>query len=143
MTASHWLIVALLFVGLELILGAEFVFLWLALAALGVAAVVWAFVLDWPSQLLIFSAALIAAGMLWWRCRKPLLGANNSLNNRTADLVGQTFVLSKAIAQGRGQVMINDTVWQVHGSDQPQGSSVTVLAVDGVVLKVIPAPAPS
>ncbi|WP_331255966.1 NfeD family protein [Candidatus Bealeia paramacronuclearis] len=62
-----------------------------------------------------------------------------NLNDRGAQYVGQVFVLSKAIVDGRGKAKVGDTEWIVIGPDLPQGAQVKITGVEGTFLKVKPA----
>ena len=61
---------------------------------------------------------------------KPLL------NQRTEQFVGNSYVLSEAIINGRGKVKVGDTHWVVEGDDMPAGQSVRVTSAYSNVLTV-------
>jgi len=136
-----WLIMGLVLLGLE-VLAPGVIFLWLAVAA-AVTGIVVAIAADlgWQWQFGIFAATAIAAiaiGRPIYRARLKTTDHPN-LNNRLDAYIGQEFTLSTAIANGRGEIRIGDTVWRVAGPDQPAGNRVKVIASDGALLKVEPA----
>jgi len=53
-------------------------------------------------------------------------GEQPFLNDRAARLVGGTYVLTKPIVDGHGQIKVDDTNWRVTGPDLPSGSKVQV-----------------
>lgn len=61
------------------------------------------------------------------------------LNLRTEQLIGRVVVLDQVIANGIGRTRIDDAFWVVPGVHLPAGSTVRVVAVDGMTLKVPPA----
>ncbi|MCJ8168311.1 NfeD family protein [Atopomonas sediminilitoris] len=116
-------------------------FLWLGLAAAFVGVLTWLFpALDWRGQFLLFSALSVLAGVLWWRQQKakPTVSEQPGLNQRGSELVGRTFTVHEAIVEGRGKIKAGDTLWLVAGPDLPQGATVKVTAINGVILTVHP-----
>ena len=63
-----------------------------------------------------------------------------TLNQRALQHVGRTVVLERAIVSGLGRVKIGDAFWDVSGPELPAGVAVKVVAVDGMTLRVEPAP---
>jgi len=63
-----------------------------------------------------------------------------TLNQRALQHVGRTVVLERAIVSGLGRVKIGDAFWDVSGPELPAGVPVKVVAVDGMTLRVEPAP---
>ena len=61
---------------------------------------------------------------------------NPILNERGAQLIGQTAVLSDPITNGTGRIKIGDTTWRVKGDDIKAGSKVTVIDYDAGTLIV-------
>ncbi|MBP6798211.1 MAG: NfeD family protein, partial [Luteimonas sp.] len=59
---------------------------------------------------------------------------------RALQHVGRTVVLERAIVSGLGRVKIGDAFWDVSGPELPAGVPVKVVAVDGMTLRVEPAP---
>lgn len=134
----HWMILAALLAGLE-ILTPGFFFLWLGGAALitGIVALV-APSLGWDVQVLIFAVLSGASVLGWYKFRHKLKiqSDDNTLNRRGEQLLARTATLSEPIANGRGQIRIDDTVWRCEGPDLPAGTRVKVVAVRGAMLSV-------
>lgn len=134
----YWWVLAVVFLGLEIMI-TGFFFLWLAVAAF----VVGALVLLMPAmvfdvQLLLFSLLAIAAVIGWWRYgySKSQTSDHPLLNRRGAQYVGRTFSVSEAIVNGQGKIKVDDGLWKVRGEDCPAGSKVKVVAVNGTVFEV-------
>ena len=113
--------------------------LWMGIAAAAVFLTVWAF--DGMSLLLqvilfvVLSFVSIQVYRTWFRQRarpsdQPLL------NRRAEQLIGRVVTLDQAISAGVGRAKVDDAFWVVAGPDLPQGSTVRVVAVDGMTLKV-------
>jgi hypothetical protein len=152
----HWLIAGVVCLGIEIAMPGV-VFLWLGLAAFLTAAIVWVAgvasgasfaealvtgAMSWESQTIVFAVLAVvctAAGRLWVR-RHPVPTDDPDLNRRGRQYVGRRFVLDQPIHSGRGRMRVDDTVWKVAGDDLPAGAEVVVTDVDGVVLRVAPAP---
>jgi len=134
----HWMILAAVLAGIE-ILTPGFFFLWLGGAALltGIVALIVPS-LAWDVQVLIFALLSGVSVLAWYRFRHRLVIASddNTLNRRGEQLIGRAAALSEAIANGRGQVHIDDTVWRCEGPDLPAGTRVKVTAVRGAMLSV-------
>lgn len=138
----HWLILAAVLIGIEM-LAPGAVFLWLGVSAGLVGLLVLAIpATPWEIQLLVFAALSVATAFGWraYRKRYPAPESDQpNLNQRGAQYIGRTFTLKEAIADGQGKLNVDDTVWKVVGSDQPEGSKVKVTGVNGTVLTVEPA----
>lgn len=134
-----WWLVALILIAAEMIAPGYFL-LWIGLAA-GVMGLV-ALILPGLSvlaQVLIFGALAIASCWGYWTFIRPLAEHRDDqplLNRRGAQMVGQRFVLSEPIVNGRGKVRVGDGSWLAEGPDLPAGSEVEVVAVDGTTLSV-------
>ena len=113
--------------------------LWMGIAAAAVFLAVWA--IDGMSVLLqvilfvVLSFVSIQVYRTWFRQRarpsdQPLL------NRRAEQLIGRVVTLEQAISAGVGRAKVDDAFWVVAGPDLPQGSTVRVVAVDGMTLKV-------
>lgn len=136
----YWWVVAVVFLGLE-ILVSGFFFLWLALPALLVGTLLLLMpALAFDVQVLLFSLLAIAAVIGWWRysSRRQHQSDHPLLNRRGQQYVGRTFNLIEAIENGQGKIKVDDGIWKVHGVDCPAGSKVTVVAVNGTVFEVEP-----
>jgi membrane protein implicated in regulation of membrane protease activity len=115
--------------------------IWLAAAALGVAAIAWRYPgLAWEHQALIF-AALAVASVVLGRAACAHVGSPQSkmrLNRRAESYIGRLFTLDGAIIDGRGRLRVDDTVWLVAGPDLPRGTRVRVTGADNTLLRVEP-----
>ena len=115
--------------------------IWLAAAALGVAAISWRYPgLSWEHQALIFAALAIASVGLG---RTAFARINSSesdkrLNRRAESYIGRMFTLDGAIVDGRGRLKVDDTVWLVAGPDLPAGTRVRITGAENTLLRVDP-----
>lgn len=137
---GHWLwwIVAGVLLVLELMLPGVF-FIWLAIAAALVAGLDWAFGLAWQWELLAFAVLALASVFVGRAVLKRREGHDSDapfLNQRHKGYVGRRFTLGEPIVDGRGELTIEDTVWEVLGADAPAGTHVRVTGVDGMKLVV-------
>ncbi len=138
-----WVAVGLLILGLEIMMPST-ILLWPGLSALvvgfitlilGTDAAIW----PWQAQVLVFlflSVALAIIGKRIMKNRKYSDSDNPILNERGAQLIGQTAVLADPISNGRGRVKIGDTTWRVKGNDTKAGSTVRVVDYDAGTLIV-------
>ena len=130
-------------IGLVLLVAETFVpgaiFLWMGVAA-GItgAALSLAPEMSIETQLLIFSVISVVSVVVWrvFLHKEDSPTDQPSLNQRSAQYIGRTFTLSEAIENGVGTVTVDDSRWNVRGSDMAAGSKVKVTAVDGVILIV-------
>jgi membrane protein implicated in regulation of membrane protease activity len=133
-----WLVAAGVLLILELLAPGVF-FIWLAIAAFFTAIVDRIVDMGWQGELLTFAALSLAAiflGKPLLRRRHALEGDQPTLNRRMYGYVGQSYVLNQPIMQGRGRLKIDDTLWDVVGPDLPDGTRVTVTAIEGLRLRV-------
>ena len=135
---AFWSIAALLLFAAEAMAPGAFM-LWFGFAAAAMAVVVLALPeLGWVWQAILFSLFAFISVVVyrkWVRGRgrasdKPLL------NQRANQLIGHVTPLDQAIVNGRGRVQIADAFWVVEGPDLPAATTVRVVAVDGMTLKV-------
>lgn len=139
-----WVAVGLLILGLEILMPST-ILLWPGLSALvvgfitvilGTEAAIW----PWQAQVLVFlllSVALAIIGKRIMKNRKYSESDNPILNERGAQLIGQTAVLADPITNGMGRVKIGDTTWRVKGNDTKAGSKVKVVDYDAGTLIVV------
>ncbi len=129
----HWLALCLLLLSAELA-GTGGYLLWAGFAAGLTTIMVWVFPsLNWPWQLLMFSATAIISAFGWWKHqhRHPQQPNEPMLNQRSAQYVGHLFTLSDAIQNGRGRIQVDDGYWSVSAAeDMPVGHQVRVIAVE-------------
>ncbi len=115
--------------------------IWLAAAALGVAAISWRYPgLSWEHQALIFAALAIASVALGRTAfaRTRSSESETHLNRRAESYIGRMFTLDGAIVDGRGRLKVDDSVWLVAGPDLPAGTRVRVTGAENTVLRVEP-----
>lgn len=128
-----WVILGLVLLGLEILAPGIF-FLWLGVAALVIGAIsliVWGLGAElwvWQVQVLgflILSIVLAYAGRTWLSSNE-VESDEPLLNDRVAQLVGQTATLEQPITNGVGHVRLGDTLWRVRGPDMPAGTRVRI-----------------
>ena len=123
-----WVAFGLLILGIEILTPSTFL-LWPGLSALLVGVITLILGVDnpiwpWQAQVLVFLImsvviALIGRNML--RNKNWDHSENPELNERGAQLIGQTAVLHDSISNGMGRVRIGDTTWRVKGPDAKAG----------------------
>jgi membrane protein implicated in regulation of membrane protease activity len=89
-----------------------------------------------------FSICAITSWVLWWYYRKQthqVSPAAPLLNRRAEQTIGRVVTLTEPIINGQGRVHIDDSFWRVEGEDLPQGTLVKIVAIDGIILKVVKA----
>lgn len=138
-----WVVAGLVLLGLEILLPSSFL-LWPGLAALVVGAITLFHGLDspiwpWQAQLLVFLVLSLVIAFFGRRIMKEQNWDESeveNLNDRGAQLVGQTAILQDAISNGHGRVKIGDTTWRVKGDDTKAGAKVRVIGANGGTLMV-------
>jgi membrane protein implicated in regulation of membrane protease activity len=138
-----WVAVGLLILGIEIMMPSTFL-LWPGLSALvvglitliiGNEAAIW----PWQAQVLVFLILSIVIAIVGKRIMKNKdynKSENPNLNERGAQLIGQTAILADPIANGMGRIKIGDTTWRVKGDDAKAGVKVTVVDYDAGTLIV-------
>jgi membrane protein implicated in regulation of membrane protease activity len=138
-----WVAVGLLILGIEIMMPSTFL-LWPGLSALvvglitliiGNEAAIW----PWQAQVLVFLILSVAIAIVGKRIMKNKdynKSENPNLNERGAQLIGQTAILADPIANGMGRIKIGDTTWRVKGDDAKAGAKVTVVDYDAGTLIV-------
>lgn len=140
LTPWHWWVLAALLMILEIITPGVFL-LWLGVAGVIVGGVLWFWPdIGWEWQLLSFAILSILSIVLARRYLmfRPIKTDQPRLNRRGEQYIGRTLVLDEAIVNGYGKVRVDDSTWKVEGPDAPVGTSVKVVGVEGVLLKVEP-----
>ena len=140
MSYWYWAVLGGVFAVIEVAVPAM-VCIWLAAAALGVAAISWRYpALAWEHQALIFAALAVASVVLGRTAvgRTKASESERRLNRRAETYVGRMFTLDGAIVDGRGRLRVDDTVWLVAGPDLPAGTRVRVTGTENTLLRVEP-----
>ncbi|MBV8936340.1 MAG: NfeD family protein [Alphaproteobacteria bacterium] len=136
----YWAVLGAVFAVIEVAVPAM-VCIWLAAAALGVAAISWRYPgLAWEHQALIFAALAVASVALGRTAvgRTKTSESERRLNRRAESYVGRMFTLDGAIVDGRGRLRVDDTVWLVAGPDLPAGTRVRVTGTENTLMRVEP-----
>lgn len=141
----HWWVIGILLAILE-VFAPGVVFIWLGLAAIvtgGLAFLVPG--LDWTLQFVVFGVLSVVSIVLSRRFlkRHPIETDRPELNRRGHQYVGRSYTLAEPIKNGRGRLKVDDTMWKILGPDLPEGSLIRVTGVDGVMLEVESAQAPT
>lgn len=141
-TPWHWLGLALVLLGLEMML-ATYDLLWLSGAAFLTAAVaVFLPENSWQVDLVVFAIAgitLVVLGRTVFSGLRTVKTDKPNLNQRGKSLIGKRAVVESDFIAGEGRVRIGDTTWMaVAPSDAvvTAGMEVTVVDVDSTVLKI-------
>ena len=132
-----WAATALVLFALETMAPGAFM-LWLGFAAAAVFVVVLLFDVPLLTQVTLFvvlSFISILVYRRWFRGRGRT-SDQPTLNRRANALVGRVVPLERAIVNGLGRVQIADAFWDVAGPDLAVGTSVRIVAVEGMTLKV-------
>lgn len=139
--AVWWLSFGIALLIAELFTG-SLLFLFMGVATVLVALLVWLFAPVAWLQSLIFGVVILIALAAWWRFRpnpgdriERRAGAAG-LNNRMAGYIGREAVLEEAIVNGTGRIRLDDSFWNVRGDDMRAGVRVRVVGVDVTVLLV-------
>ena len=135
-----WFVAAGVFLLLELHSPGVF-FIWFGIAAALTGVVDNIHDLPWQGELVLFAILAVIAVVAGRRFYKgPAMEPkdNPHLNRRHFGYVGRSFTLQQPIADGRGKLTIEDTVWEIEGPDLPAGTRVKVTAVKGMSLVVAP-----
>ncbi|MFN7054521.1 NfeD family protein [Hyphomonas sp.] len=136
LTWWHWLALALILFGIEMMTG-TFDLLMIFIAAIvtalfaGLAPEAAA---GWQGQLVVFgvsSAVLVAGGRMFFSGARRQASEHPTLNRRMEGLVGQRGSATKDFSAGNGQVKIGDTVWAAEAA----AGEGAILAGDTIVVE--------
>ncbi|MEJ7933189.1 NfeD family protein [Sphingobium sp. AN558] len=136
---DHWwwlVFAALLGIGEVLLPGVFLIWIAIAAAVTGLAAMV--LPIGVALQFLLFAALCIAAvwgGRRWYR-DNPVASEDPLLNDRTARLIGQIVIVTDPITAGKGRVKVGDSVWTARGDEAPAGEKMRVVGAEGTILRV-------
>ena len=134
---AWWILAGVLLI-LELLAPGVF-FMWLGFAAIAVGLIELVFNMPWQLEIAVFavlSVVLLVTGRPWIMKRQQIETDQPNLNRRMNEFVGNRYVLAKPIVNGRGQVQIDDTLWDVIGPDMKKGEWVEITGVNGMRLTV-------
>ncbi len=132
-----WLILGCILLGLEVLLPGTFM-LWFGIAAVITGGIALVAPIGIQSQIILFIAASLISVLIG---RKLYASTEQNsdqplLHKRGAQLVGQSFKVTKAIQNGKGKVKVGDSEWIVKGEDTDVDTIVKVVAIDGNTLIV-------
>ncbi|MEF2507312.1 NfeD family protein [Vibrio mimicus] len=137
----HWLAFGLILLAAEL-LGTAGYFLWLGLSALLVGVLLTVMPMGWQLQWLAFASFSLVTTWLWWRRQfnqDKKQDAERDLNQKDKQLIGRVIQIPEDTPAGEFQISLGDTRWTARcDQDLEQGSRVSVIAVDGIILIVRP-----
>lgn len=134
-----WLLLGALLLCLEIVMpGVHFV--WFGFAAIIVSIIVFVTGIAWGWQLIAFALTAASFVIFLRRYASPMRLKTDEpdLNSRGQQYIGRTALVENAISGGRGKVRIGDTTWTATGPDMPEGATVKITGVDGIVLVVSP-----
>jgi len=128
-----WAIGGLALMSAELMLPGVYL-LWIGLAALLTAPLVWTLDLGLVAQLVAFAVLCVGLVALGWRIGGRLGSARSGDPNAAADaLVGELGTITAP-----GRVAIRDGAWSAEPPDLPLGTLVVVTGRRGLTLEVAP-----
>ncbi|TXZ76587.1 NfeD family protein [Vibrio mimicus] len=137
----HWLAFGLILLAAEL-LGTAGYFLWLGLSALLVGVLLTVMPIGWQLQWLAFASFSLVTTWLWWRRQfnqDKKQDAERDLNQKDKQLIGRVIQITEDTPAGEFQISLGDTRWTARCEQElEQGSRVSVIAVDGIILIVRP-----
>lgn len=133
-----WLAIGLLLAAAEMAIPGVFL-IWMAGAALITGGLVWLVpTMGLALQIVIFAVLAIVFVFSGKRylAANPIQSLDPKLNDRGAQAVGETVVVTHAIDGGTGRVRLGDSEWLARGPDAEPGSRMRVAGHEGVVLIV-------
>lgn len=134
---TWWILAGVLLI-IELLAPGVF-FMWLGAAAATVGLIELVYDLSWQVEIAIFavlSVVFVVVGRPWVLRRQHVESDQPHLNKRINQYVGERHILVSPIVNGRGQIRIDDTLWDVIGPDLDKDAWVKVTGVDGLRLQV-------
>ena len=138
-----WWVLGIVLLILEVLMPGVFL-VWIGIAAIVTGALsllLWESAFwTWHAQWLVFAVLSLVAVLVGRRIVSARGQASDqpNLNRRGQSLVGRTATLEQPIAEGRGRIRLDDTMWSVQGPDLPVGTRVRVTASNGRDLVVEP-----
>lgn len=137
----HWLwLLAAMLLGIAELIAPGVFLIWLAAAAALTGLATMLLGISLPFQIVLFTLFAVAAvyGGRRWYLSHPVTTSDPLLNQRAERLRGETLTLANAIENGRGRVIVGDSVWACRGPDAPADAAVRVTGADGACLRVEP-----
>lgn len=138
---AHWVWLSLggLLLAAEM-LGAIGYLLWSGLSAVIIGLLTWVLPLPWAWQGTLFAVLTIIIALLWWywlRSRSRRIADATLLNQRSRQLIGVRATVTEVDEDGIGRARIGDSTWRIKTDEVlPVGTTVEVIAVDGITLHV-------
>ncbi len=135
----HWLTLAALLIGVEMIMPTQYL-IWPGIAAAVVGFLSFAAEVPTVVQIGIFaalSAVLVAASHYYMP--KTAVRAGSGLNQRTDQLVGRTAVVAEDFQHGAGPVTVGDSRWSAQaldGKSYGAGTAVQIVSAESTLLMV-------
>lgn len=143
-TPWHWLGLALVLIGLEMMFG-TYDLLWLSGAAFltaGYAVIAPAGMDGWQTHLIVFAIAgviLVVLGRTAFSGLRQAKSDRPNLNQKGKTLVGRRAIAVSEFVAGEGRVKIGDSTWMAVTSGDvaiSEGMEVTISEVKGTLLTV-------
>lgn len=141
-TNPHWVFIALggILLIIEL-LGTGGYSLWSGISAFIVGLISWLVPISWSFLWLLFGVFTLITAYVWWLWLKKHGGdkaKKGTLNQPQQDLIGIKTTVVEPIKNGYGRVKIKDGTWSASCDEELDiGTPVTVIAVNGLMLKVV------
>lgn len=137
--AWHWLILAFVLLGLEII-GTGGFFIGVGCAALTQAGITVLFPdMSWQLQTSTYTVLAVIFTVLYWKVFKKYNEQtdNSLLNDRAAQLIGRRVNLKEDVPTGQTKIQFGDTLWKAQ-SKQPlkKGDLVEVYSNDQMTLLI-------
>lgn len=134
----HWWVLGAVLITIEM-LAPSTILLWPGIAAGIVGLIVLIFAdVGWELSVLLLAVLTVVCAVAgrYYVKRFPDKPTGAPLNRRGEQYVGRLFTLAQPIADGRGKLSIDDTIWTIEGPDLDTGARVKIVEIDGSVLKV-------
>jgi len=140
--ANYWLWLSggILLMVLEILTPGVF-FMWIGIGAFATGLI--SFIFPAMSNLwlgLVFAALAVISVIAGKKLMSRYISRSkeNEVNSSPdRKFTGRTFTVSESIVNGRGKIIVGDSVWQASSdSDIKEGTTVKVIGGDGAVLKV-------
>lgn len=142
MNALNWILIGLVFIGMEVAFFSGSFLLWIGIGALGSSFVFWTFdIFSLDYQVIVFilfSFISLVVGKKSFKSKVISESTFSKVNLKLDSLIGKEFTLKKPIQNGRGRIRIGDVYWLLDGPDLPIGAVVKVIQIDGNILCVVP-----